>query len=66
MLSGKAPVCVTAPTCEEDRMVAEYLNNSDTAVIYPEPVSDREEGAEEGAEEGDDDNDNGKEILPDT
>ena len=46
-------------------MVAEYLNRSDTAVIYPEPVSDREEGAEEGVEEGDEDNDNGEGIHGD-
>ncbi|XP_021362484.1 zinc finger E-box-binding homeobox 2-like isoform X2 [Mizuhopecten yessoensis] len=52
-LPCKPLVCVALSTgcVTEEEKIQEYLNRSDTAVIYPEPVSDRE-----GEEEEEDDN----------
>lgn len=62
-LPCKPPVCVALTTgcVTEEEKIQEYLNRSDTAVIYPEPVSDRE-GEEEEEEEDSNKNDieNGK------
>ncbi|KAK3105714.1 hypothetical protein FSP39_004073 [Pinctada imbricata] len=58
VLPCKVPTCVSAG--EEER-IAEYLNRSDTAVIYPEPVSDREEAPEDREE----DHDNDSSACPD-
>ncbi|XP_061182770.1 zinc finger protein 1-like isoform X3 [Saccostrea echinata] len=41
VLPCKQPSCVTNSSAEEDK-IQEYLNRSDTAVIYPEPVGDLE------------------------
>lgn len=66
MLPCKQPSCVTNSnnSAEEDK-IQEYLNRSDTAVIYPEPVSDPEAQEPEASvpeteEEEEENQDNGK------
>lgn len=66
MLPCKQPSCVTNSnnSAEEDK-IQEYLNRSDTAVIYPEPVSDPEAHEPEASvpeteEEEEENQDNGK------
>lgn len=66
VLPCKQPSCVTNSnnSAEEDK-IQEYLNRSDTAVIYPEPVSDPEAQEPEASvpeteEEEEENQDNGK------
>jgi len=44
-------VAVTVGCVTEEEKIQEYLNRSDTAVIYPEPVSDHEGDEEEEDED---------------
>lgn len=71
VLPCKQPSCVTNSnnSAEEDK-IQEYLNRSDTAVIYPEPVSDPEAQEPEASvpeteeeEEENQDNDSGLEEF---
>lgn len=68
VLPCKPPSCVSnANSSAEEDKIQEYLNRSDTAVIYPEPVSDLEAQEPEASiheteEEEEESHDNGKLI----